>query len=321
MGKGRAPCCDKSQVKRGPWSPSEDSRLISYIQQHGHDNWRALPKLAGLSRCGKSCRLRWINYLRPDVKRGNFTRKEEETIIRLHQWSKIASHLPGRTDNEIKNVWNTYLKKRLPAFNGYADSTGDESKRDSSLTSTSSTHSSPSSFATHGAGGDRDMEIDPGNKEVQIKDMLDRTGQNKPSSSASHGSNASNISCEVGDAEKDGKEKLDLFFDIMEEVNKPDIVTGNNALLDIPFEYDTDFWTMLDSLARSPPQATEIDQLLTANAYRDSTLGDQGINRETENDKWLQYLEHELGLVEPWPPVVQGEDDSKRPKDASRPLN
>lgn len=46
-GKGRAPCCDKSQVKRGPWSPSEDLRLISFIQKHGHDNWRALPKQAG----------------------------------------------------------------------------------------------------------------------------------------------------------------------------------------------------------------------------------------------------------------------------------
>ncbi|KAK7823781.1 transcription factor myb72 [Quercus suber] len=47
MGRGRAPCCDKSQVKRGPWSPAEDLRLITFIQKHGHDNWRALPKLAG----------------------------------------------------------------------------------------------------------------------------------------------------------------------------------------------------------------------------------------------------------------------------------
>ncbi|XVF87909.1 hypothetical protein PTKIN_Ptkin19aG0006100 [Pterospermum kingtungense] len=118
MGRGRAPCCDKDKVKRGPWSPAEDLRLITFIQKHGHDNWRALPKQAGLLRCGKSCRLRWINYLRPDVKRGNFTKEEEETIIRLHEtlgnkWSKIASHLAGRTDNEIKNVWNTHLKKRL----------------------------------------------------------------------------------------------------------------------------------------------------------------------------------------------------------------
>ncbi|GJS89073.1 transcription factor MYB58-like protein [Tanacetum coccineum] len=72
---------------------------------------------SSLLRCGKSCRLRWINYLRPDLKRGNFTPQEEQSIIRLHstfgnKWSKIASHLPGRTDNEIKNVWNTFLKRR-----------------------------------------------------------------------------------------------------------------------------------------------------------------------------------------------------------------
>ncbi|PIN10374.1 hypothetical protein CDL12_17040 [Handroanthus impetiginosus] len=84
MGKGRAPCCDKSKVRAGPWSPAEDLRLVNFIQKHGHSNWRALPKQAGLLRCGKSCRLRWINYLRPDVKRGHFTPEEEQTIINLH---------------------------------------------------------------------------------------------------------------------------------------------------------------------------------------------------------------------------------------------
>jgi hypothetical protein len=73
---------------------------------------------AGLKRCGKSCRLRWTNYLRPDIKRGRFSFEEDRIIIQLHailgnRWSAIASHLPRRTDNEIKNYWNTHLKKRL----------------------------------------------------------------------------------------------------------------------------------------------------------------------------------------------------------------
>eukprot|EP00250_Pteridium_aquilinum_P009255 c18545_g1_i1 orf=241-1641(-) len=115
---GRAPCCDKIGLKKGPWTTEEDEKLSSYVKEHGHGSWRDLPKKAGLLRCGKSCRLRWTNYLRPDIKRGEFSATEEQTIIQLHallgnRWSAIATHLPKRTDNEIKNYWNTHLKKRL----------------------------------------------------------------------------------------------------------------------------------------------------------------------------------------------------------------
>ncbi|CAH8271062.1 unnamed protein product [Arabidopsis lyrata] len=115
---GRKPCCDKIGLKRGPWTIEEDHRLMNFILNNGIHCWRIVPKLAGLLRCGKSCRLRWINYLRPDLKRGGFTDAEEDRIIELHsqlgnRWSKIASHFSGRTDNEIKNHWNTKIKKKM----------------------------------------------------------------------------------------------------------------------------------------------------------------------------------------------------------------
>ncbi|GLJ41732.1 hypothetical protein SUGI_0863680 [Cryptomeria japonica] len=114
-------CCKeekKKKYKRGLWTPEEDSILRSYILKYGYGYWSQVPKLADFIVVLKFCRLRWINYLRPGLKRGSFSLQEQMIIINTHElignrWSEIASMLPGRTDNEIKNFWHTHLKKRL----------------------------------------------------------------------------------------------------------------------------------------------------------------------------------------------------------------
>ncbi|XP_031498782.1 transcription factor MYB23-like [Nymphaea colorata] len=109
---------DLKNVNKGAWTAEEDEKLSLYIKTHGQTRWRLVPSKAGLNRCGRSCRLRWLNYLRPNIKRGNISAQEEDLIVRLHKllgnrWSLIAGRLPGRTDNEIKNYWNTHLCKKL----------------------------------------------------------------------------------------------------------------------------------------------------------------------------------------------------------------
>ncbi|MBA0571564.1 hypothetical protein Golob_001948 [Gossypium lobatum] len=108
----------RSQINKGAWTSEEDTKLAEVIAVHGAKSWNTIAIKAGLKRCGKSCRLRWLNYLRPNIKRGNISEQEEDLILRLHKllgnrWSLIAGRLPGRTDNEIKNYWNSHLSKKI----------------------------------------------------------------------------------------------------------------------------------------------------------------------------------------------------------------
>ncbi|XP_059643128.1 transcription factor WER-like [Cornus florida] len=107
-----------NHYKKSLWTEEEDKILMEYIRVHGKGHWNRIAKKSGLKRCGKSCRSRWMNYLSPSVKRGDFTEEEEDLIIRLHnllgnRWSLIARRVPGRTDNQVKNYWNTHLSKKL----------------------------------------------------------------------------------------------------------------------------------------------------------------------------------------------------------------
>ncbi|KAL2329935.1 hypothetical protein Fmac_017516 [Flemingia macrophylla] len=107
-----------SGVRKGAWSKCEDELLKACVERYGEGKWHLVPQRAGLNRCRKSCRMRWLNYLKPDIKRGNFTEDEVDMMIRLHKllgnrWSLIAGRLPGRTSNDVKNYWNTYMRRKV----------------------------------------------------------------------------------------------------------------------------------------------------------------------------------------------------------------
>ncbi|KAF7135716.1 hypothetical protein RHSIM_Rhsim08G0171500 [Rhododendron simsii] len=109
---------DQKGYKKGLWAEEEDRVLMEYVRVHGKGRWNRVAQTTGLKRCGKSCRLRWINYLSPSIKHGDFSEEEDDLIIRLHnllgnRWSLIAGRVPGRTDNQVKNHWNTHLSKKL----------------------------------------------------------------------------------------------------------------------------------------------------------------------------------------------------------------
>ncbi|KAL5581071.1 hypothetical protein UlMin_013513 [Ulmus minor] len=129
----------QDETRKGPWTEQEDLQLVCFVNLFGDRRWDFIAKVSGLNRTGKSCRLRWVNYLHPGLKRGKMTPQEERLVVELHakwgnRWSRIARKLPGRTDNEIKNYWRTHTRKKAQ-----------EKKRAASPSSSSSTKSCSSS--------------------------------------------------------------------------------------------------------------------------------------------------------------------------------
>ncbi|TKW28685.1 hypothetical protein SEVIR_3G345000v4 [Setaria viridis] len=107
----------REETRKGPWTEQEDLQLVCTVRLFGERRWDFIAKVSGLNRTGKSCRLRWVNYLHPGLKRGRMSPNEERLILELHarwgnRWSRIARRLPGRTDNEIKNYWRTHMRKK-----------------------------------------------------------------------------------------------------------------------------------------------------------------------------------------------------------------
>ncbi|KAJ9140331.1 hypothetical protein P3X46_030990 [Hevea brasiliensis] len=156
-----------TEYKKGLWTVEEDRILMDYIRVHGKGKWNRVARATGLKRCGKSCRLRWMNYLSPSIKRDNFSEEEDDLIIRLHKllgnrWSLIAGRVPGRTDNQVKNYWNTHLSKRLGVKKGKCKASGPspvlsaELRKDSNASPSSNCAKSPACDA--GVTGQNAME-------------------------------------------------------------------------------------------------------------------------------------------------------------------
>ncbi|CAM8909970.1 unnamed protein product [Rhodiola kirilowii] len=161
------------EIRKGPWTEQEDCLLANVVSLFGDRRWDFVAKVSGLNRTGKSCRLRWVNYLHPGLKRGKMTAQEERLIVELHakwgnRWSRIARKLPGRTDNEIKNYWRTHMRKKAQEQKKTTSRSielSDSSSSSNPTTDSLSSYTEKVSFYDSG-GHDAEFSFD-GNKQAE----------------------------------------------------------------------------------------------------------------------------------------------------------
>ncbi|KAL5572385.1 hypothetical protein UlMin_021982 [Ulmus minor] len=307
---GRKPCCAKEGLNKGAWSAREDKILTDYININGEGKWRDLPKRAGLKRCGKSCRLRWLNYLRPDIKRGNITPEEEDLIIRLHKllgnrWSLIAGRLPGRTDNEIKNYWNTILSKRVVPK-------GDEDDQDSTKRRRGKSKGKKNGGTERSSKELKDPETEP--KEtlkairtkafrctkvvvpsLQLEEDDHQVFDKSTSLPNSDSESLSSIPVKLDDNNSSGNNFL-MDFNIDELLNSSEIVDGENWIEPICRENNSDNdlaavsggeakRVLDDEAIRSENWMDDIDTFQSDYGVLDLNVLSSFLN--SENDRWI----------------------------------
>ncbi|NP_001303156.1 transcription factor MYB48-like [Brassica napus] len=166
----------QEENRKGPWTEQEDIILVNFVHLFGDRRWDFIAKVSGLNRTGKSCRLRWVNYLHPGLKRGKMTPQEERLVTELHakwgnRWSKIARKLPGRTDNEIKNYWRTHMRKKAQEKKRHVSPSSSCSKCCSSSMTTTNTQDV--SFESRMSSGKVSFYDTGGNREMNQEETKD----------------------------------------------------------------------------------------------------------------------------------------------------